>query len=105
MTNVNISLKEEAYKFLVSLKKENKSFSDVVLEFKKEKGSKENIMNFFGVLEDVDWGLREKNMREFREGFEKRMRLRNLRFPNKLEKRMRVRNLRFPNKLEKRMRR
>jgi predicted CopG family antitoxin len=78
MGNINISLKDDAYKYLLSLKSEGKSFSDVILEFKKkskEKGSKENIMKFFGVLknEDIDWEEKEKNIKEFRTSFNKRL--------------------------------
>ena len=36
MVNINISIKEEAYSFLKSFKAKDKSFSDVILEFKKK---------------------------------------------------------------------
>jgi predicted CopG family antitoxin len=79
MGSVNISIREEAYLFLKSLKRGENSFSDVILEFKKnrkyEKGSKEAVLQFAGVLKDkdVDWKAKEKRMREFRESFNKRM--------------------------------
>ncbi len=73
MGSVNISIKEDAYRFLKSLKSGNKSFSDVILEFKDKKGSKEAVLRFVGVLKDKkDWDLMEKNMGEFREEFEER---------------------------------
>ena len=69
MTSINISIKEDAYDFLSSLKSKNKSFSDVILEFKECKGNKENIMGLFGALKNIDWKKREKNMKELRKEF------------------------------------
>ena len=75
MTNVNISIKKDAYDFLKSLKSDEKSFSDVILEFKKSKGSKENVMRFFGALadKDIDWKAKEERMKDFRDSFERRL--------------------------------
>ncbi len=79
MVNINISIKEEAYKFLKSLKHGEKSFSDVILRFKRdrryEKGSKEVVLQFAGVLKDkgIDWKLKEKRMKEFRQEFNKKI--------------------------------
>jgi len=78
MGSINISIKEEAYRFLKSLKSRDKSFSDVILEIKdrniNKKGSKENVLKFFGVLKDKkDWIETEKRMKEFREDFNKRI--------------------------------
>jgi len=75
MTNINISIKEEAYKFLKSLKTRDKSFSDVILEFKETKGSKERLLSFFGTLnaKGVDWNARERSMKEFRDSFNRRI--------------------------------
>ena len=76
MGSVNISIKKEAYNFLVSLKERDRSFSDVILEFKgrqmERKGSKESIMKFFGVLKNINWKEREKRMRDFRKEFNER---------------------------------
>ncbi len=74
MTNVNISIKQEAYGFLKSFKERDKSFSDVILEFK-NKGVNQDIMRFFGALKDekIDWKAREKSTKEFRDNFNKRM--------------------------------
>lgn len=40
-----------------------------------KKGSKEAIMKFFGAMNnlDIDWDKKEKNMKEFRNEFNKRM--------------------------------
>ncbi|MBI2044215.1 antitoxin VapB family protein [Candidatus Pacearchaeota archaeon] len=74
MGSTNISLKKEAYEFLKSLKDKNKSFSDVVMELKEKdgkRGSKENLMKYFGALKDKkDWNETEKRMKEFRDEFE-----------------------------------
>jgi predicted CopG family antitoxin len=56
-----ISLSDEAYELLASLKDDKKSFSDVVKEFAR-KSSRDNILNFFGV-----WAERDD---EFRRVFE-----------------------------------
>lgn len=73
MGSTNISIKDEAYKFLKSLKTKDTSFSDVILEFKNKK-KKQDIMRFFGVLKDKkDWDSTEQRMKEFRNSFNKRM--------------------------------
>ena len=74
MVNMNISIKEEAYRFLKSLKSADKSFSDVILDFKREDKNR-NIMSFFGALHDmkIDWNAKEKSMKEFRVSFNKRI--------------------------------
>ena len=75
MVNINISIKEEAYEFLRTLKGRNKSFSEVILEFKGKKGNKDVLMSFFGGLANkgIDWDVKEKRMKEFRESFNKRI--------------------------------
>ena len=70
MTSINISLKKEAYDFLKNLKTKDKSFSEVILSFKKEK---DDIIRFFGALKDVDWAKREENMKKMRASFNKRL--------------------------------
>ena len=70
MTSTNISIKREAYQFLKKLKTQDKSFSDVILSFKKEPSK---IMGFFGILKNMDWGRKEKNMEQFRSSFNKRL--------------------------------
>ena len=70
MTSVNISIKKEAYDFLKSVKTKDKSFSDVILGFKK-KGV--DSLQFFGVLKHVNRSEREKSMKKFRESFNSRL--------------------------------
>ena len=70
MTSINIAIKKEAYEFLRNLKAGDKSFSDVILSFKKEQN---NIMRFFGVLKDSDWDNKEISMKSLRESFSKRL--------------------------------
>jgi|TARA_B100002003_G_scaffold128547_1_gene118818 predicted CopG family antitoxin len=71
MTSINISLKKEAYDFLKNLKSRDKSFSDVILSFKKETA---DPLEFFGKLKDVDWDGREKRMENFRDSFNRKLR-------------------------------
>ena len=70
MASVNISVRKEAYTFLKNLKTDNKSFSDIILSFKKEQN---DIMRFFGVLNGLDWNNKEKNMKSLRESYNKRL--------------------------------
>ncbi|MBW3019473.1 antitoxin VapB family protein [Candidatus Woesearchaeota archaeon] len=70
MASMNIAIKEEAYRFLKSIKSENDSFSDAILQFKnRERG----VMRFFGVLRNIDWKKRETHMKALRESFEERL--------------------------------
>ena len=69
MGSINISIKREAYDFLKNIKANNKSFSDIILSFRKE----QNIMRFFGVLKDADWDNKERNMKNLRESFNKKL--------------------------------
>ena len=76
MVNINISIKKEAYEFLKRFKTEDKSFSDVILEFKEneyEKGSAKSLLRFAGALKHVDWDEGEKRMKELRRDFDERM--------------------------------
>jgi len=70
MTSINISIKKEAYDFLRTLKAKDRSFSDIILDFKKDQS---NIMKFFGILRDLDWDEKEKNMKNLRDSFNKRL--------------------------------
>ncbi|MEK6812880.1 MAG: antitoxin VapB family protein [Nanoarchaeota archaeon] len=78
MGSINISLKEEAYEFLKALKSKEKSFSDIILEFKEEKmrrkGSKDSILQFWGVMRATndEWLQKERRMKKFREEIERR---------------------------------
>jgi len=70
MTSINISIKKEAYDFLKNFKTSDKSFSDIILSFKKEQ---DNIMRFFGILKELDWLDKERNMKILRGSFSKRL--------------------------------
>ncbi|MBI2558113.1 hypothetical protein HYW20_02215 [Candidatus Woesearchaeota archaeon] len=70
MASTNISIKKEAYEFLKNLKTGERSFSDVILSFKNEH---KDVMRFFGVLKNIDWGEKEKNMQHLRGSFNKRL--------------------------------
>jgi len=65
MVSINISLKKEAYDFLNNIKTGDKSFSDVILGFKKEKSD---------IIKDTDWAERQRNIGKLRESFNKRLR-------------------------------
>lgn len=69
MSNINISIKDEAYRFLQS-HKGKKSFSDVILEFKEWEKSRD-ILRFFGVLKTVHWKKEESDA--LRKEFEERL--------------------------------
>ncbi len=58
-----ISIREEVYDILMSLKKENESFSDVIYKLTKKR--KPNLRDYFGVLKD------SKAMREIEEDIKK----------------------------------
>ena len=76
MVNINISIKKEAYDFLSSLKAKNKSFSEVILDFKKneyKKGSAKSLLRFAGVLKNVNWEEREREIKFLRKDFDKRI--------------------------------
>ncbi len=70
MASVNISIKKEAYEFLKDIKSDEKSFSDVILSFKKEE---KGVMRFFGALKDADWKAKESEIKSFRESFNRRL--------------------------------
>ncbi|VVB89149.1 Putative antitoxin [uncultured archaeon] len=53
MPTKTITVREEAYKLLLELKKEKESFSDALLRTLSKKPIKESsVMDFFGVLKD-----------------------------------------------------
>ena len=70
MTSINISLKKEAYEFLKDIKTKDKSFSEVILSFKKER---DDVMKFFGVLRNLDWNEKESEMKNLRASFSKKL--------------------------------
>ncbi|MFT4313122.1 MAG: antitoxin VapB family protein [Candidatus Woesearchaeota archaeon] len=65
MTSTNISLKKEAYDFLLSQKKKTMSFSDVVLTFKYGKKT-QSLQSFKGTLKGHKKDLDLKKMKKFR---------------------------------------
>ena len=69
MSSINISIKKEAYDFLKDFKTEDKSFSDVILSFKKDEG----VMRFFGALKNIYWSKKEREMENFRKSVNKRL--------------------------------
>ncbi|MBU1252007.1 MAG: antitoxin VapB family protein [Nanoarchaeota archaeon] len=77
MANINISIKEEAYRFLKSLKERDKSFSDVILEFRSEKNKRsgKSLIRFIGGLKDsdIDFEKKEKRIEKFRKDFDTRI--------------------------------
>ena len=79
MASVNISIREDVYRFLKSMKRgEDESFSDVIVELKEKakiKGATgKDLLRFAGLLKDKkDWGEMERNMKDFRKNFNKRM--------------------------------
>ena len=50
MATKTISIREDVYDILMSLKKENESFSDVIYKLTKKR--KPNLRNYFGGLKD-----------------------------------------------------
>ncbi len=76
MGSMNISIRDEVYKFLKSLKSKNKSFSDVILELKQKKSSKDKILELFRQerdLQGIDWKEKEKRMNKLRKSFSERI--------------------------------
>lgn len=76
MSSINISLKKEAYEFLKALKRKDKSFSDIILEFRENKSNKEKILELFREERDlsgIDWKGKERRMNKFRDSFNKRI--------------------------------
>jgi len=71
MVNINISLTEEAYKYLKMLKGKDKSFSDVVIEMKENscnrKGIKELLMKYHRVIDKSELDRLSKRTSEIRE--------------------------------------
>lgn len=76
MGSINISIKKEAYDFLKSLKERDRSFSDIILEFKeRRRGTTKDLLKFVGVMKNIsiDWKAKEERMRELRDSFNRRL--------------------------------
>jgi predicted CopG family antitoxin len=52
MSSINISIKEEAYEYLKTMKKDNESFSDIILSFKKEEKNGKFMVNLANSLKE-----------------------------------------------------
>ena len=70
MASINISIKKDAYEFLKKFKTEDRSFSDIILSFRKENN---DVMRFFGSLKSSNWDSKEKKTNEFRKSFNRRI--------------------------------
>jgi len=70
MTSINISIRKDAYEFLKKFKSGDRSFSDVILGFRKDQ---KDVMRFFGILKHSDWDNKWAGMKSFRESFNKRL--------------------------------
>ncbi len=69
MGSMNISIKDEAYKFLKSLRGRDESFSDVILRFKEKRGNTgKDLISFVRSYKklNVDWEEKKKNVKEFK---------------------------------------
>ena len=68
-----ISLSDEAYRRLKTLKGVDKSFSEVVIEVTKSRVKKRNLMDFFGIWKnDDEWNRITKTLEEDRKKFKLR---------------------------------
>lgn len=75
MASVNISITDDAYRFLKLLKGRDKSFSDVILELKEKdakKGTGKSLLKFAGALKNLDTKRFDKIREDLNESFEKR---------------------------------
>ncbi len=63
MATKNISITEEAYKRLANLRKENESFSEIILEIT----GKRKLSDFFGILSKEAGEELENNIKILRE--------------------------------------
>jgi len=74
MGSINISLKKEAYDFLNSIRKKDQSFSEIILEFKKEKKfTGKDLLKYAGVLNEERAEEIKKEIKENRKDFEKEL--------------------------------
>ena len=69
MSSKNITITEDAYKYLKRLKGEQKSFSEVILSFKERKN---DVMSYAGALKDADLESVENIRDQMREDWEER---------------------------------
>lgn len=69
MVAKNITISEEAYEYLKRLKKNGKSFSDIILEFKEKK---QDVMSYAGSLKDSDLDSIERVRDKYKRDWDKR---------------------------------
>ena len=77
MSYITISINQEAYNFLKSLKAGDESFSDVILRFKEKKSFNGKMLVKFrhkydGLIKNIDTKEMEGRMKEFREEVDSR---------------------------------
>ena len=63
MATKNISITEEAYRRLASLKKRNESFSEIIMEIT---GKRAKLRDFHGILSGASADVLENSIRESR---------------------------------------
>jgi len=64
MGSKNISIREEAYDFLSSIKNNDESFSDVILRFKQRMSNKDEILKLFDEPRAYTKSIDTKRMRQ-----------------------------------------
>lgn len=64
MATKNISITEEAYRRLASLRKKNESFSEIIIEVT---GKKAKLRDFHGIISEKAADALEKSIKESRE--------------------------------------
>lgn len=69
MGSKNITISDKAYEYLKKLKKQGKSFSDIILEFKEKR---QDVMSYAGSLKSSDLDSIEKIRENSREDWKKR---------------------------------
>ena len=77
MGSVNISIKEEAYNYLSSLKTRDESFSDVILKFKEKKALNGKMLvefrnKYSEIIKNIDTKDMEERIKGFREEVDSR---------------------------------
>ncbi len=78
MGSVNISIKDEAYRFLKGIKSKDESYSDVILRFKEKKVQNGKALlllaeKYKDAFDKSDWDVKKKRMNEFRKSFDERI--------------------------------
>lgn len=76
MSSKNISIREEVYEYLKSIKREDESFSDIILKLKKQNTSDGNtllnIASKYRKSHDKKyWAKRDKEIKNVRKNFSK----------------------------------